>query len=85
MLVGVRGYMSIKILAELITEKYLSNDTQSGSDETAHQKLLPKVDKEAFHEGQVKFTKQFDYFVGTSTGGLIAFCLAINYNILNMT
>jgi hypothetical protein len=68
--------MPIKILSELITQKYLPNIDSSNSNDLKY--------KESFHEGQLKFTKQFDYFVGTSTGGLISFCLAINYNILDM-
>ncbi|CAF1671561.1 unnamed protein product, partial [Didymodactylos carnosus] len=35
--------------------------------------------REQFKQVQSSFTNHFDYFVGTSTGGLIAFCLAINY------
>ncbi len=68
--------MPIKILGEFITQKYLPNI----------EKLNPNDlnQKQLFQEAQLKFTKQFDYFVGTSTGGLIAFCLAINYNIFDM-
>ncbi|CAF3104225.1 unnamed protein product [Rotaria sp. Silwood2] len=73
---GVRGYMPIKILAQLITEKFLSNPEQFNPSDTAH--------KERFTVAQMRFTDQFDYFIGTSTGGLIAFCLAMNYNILDM-
>jgi predicted acylesterase/phospholipase RssA len=73
---GVRGYMPIKILSELITQKYLPNISNLNLNDEQY--------KKSFREAQLEFTKQFDYFVGTSTGGLIAFCLAINYNILDM-
>jgi predicted acylesterase/phospholipase RssA len=65
--------MPIKILGEFITQQYLPD---IGKLDPNHNKL--------FGEAQNEFTKQFDYLVGTSTGGLIAFCLAINYNILDM-
>ncbi|CAF3348255.1 unnamed protein product [Rotaria socialis] len=73
---GVRGYMPIKILSQLISEKFLS----------IHEKFNPKdsVHHESFKAAQSRFTDQFDYLIGTSTGGLIAFCLAVNYNILDM-
>ncbi|CAF1126473.1 unnamed protein product, partial [Rotaria sordida] len=73
---GVRGYMPIKILAQLITEKFLSSSEQFNPNDTAF--------KERFKTAQLRFTDQFDYLIGTSTGGLIAFCLAVNYNILDM-
>ncbi|CAF1219562.1 unnamed protein product [Rotaria sp. Silwood1] len=73
---GVRGYMPIKILAQLIAEKFLSSPQQFNPNDAAH--------KEQFKTAQLRFTDQFDYLVGTSTGGLIAFCLAINHNILDM-
>lgn len=76
LLIGVRGYMPIKMLSEVITQKYLSHIKNFNPNDLQH--------KESFHEMQSNFTKEFDYFVGTSTGGLIAFCLAINYNILDM-
>jgi len=58
--------MPIKILAELITQKYLPNVDNSNLNDIKY--------KQSFHQAQLKFTNQFDYFVGTSTGGLIAFC-----------
>ena len=69
--------MPIKILTELITQKYLPDMTQFDVNNIDH--------REQFHQVQCRFTKNFDYFVGTSTGGLIAFCLAIGYNILDLT
>ena len=74
--VGVRGYMPIKILAELITRKYLPTNEQLNFTNPIH--------KDIFKTAQLQFTNQFDYFVGTSTGGLIAFCLAMNYNIMDV-
>ena len=74
--IGVRGYMPIKILTELLTQKYLPNMRHFDVNDDDH--------KAQFHEAQTKFTQNFDYFVGTSTGGLIAFCLAIGYNILDL-
>ncbi|CAF5228681.1 unnamed protein product, partial [Rotaria magnacalcarata] len=73
---GVRGYMPIKIIGELVQQKYTTIPKPFDSNNSNHKQL--------FHEAQLEFTKNFDYFVGTSTGGLIAFCLAINYNILDM-
>ena len=73
---GIRGYMPIKVLCELIQEKYLPDIDQFDPDDKKHKKRFEQV--------QSQFTDQFDYFVGTSTGGLIAFCLAVNYNILEM-
>ena len=35
-------------------------------------------------EGQVKFASTIDYFGGTSTGGLIAFCCSVNYPLGKM-
>lgn len=68
--------MPIKILDEFISEQYLSKTDQLNSNDLAH--------KDLFHAAQSEFTKQFDYIIGTSTGALIAFCLAVNYNILDM-
>ncbi|CAF1516913.1 unnamed protein product [Adineta ricciae] len=70
---GVRDYMSIKVLEQLIKDNYLPN-------------INPKYKeyKEEFKNGQHKFTKQFDYFAGKSTGGLIAFCLATEYPLLEI-
>jgi hypothetical protein len=68
--------MSIKILDELITQQHLSAIGNFNPTDLNHKKL--------FQEAQLNFTKRFDYFVGTSTGGLIAFCLPINDNILDM-
>ncbi len=76
LLIGVRGYMSIKILAELITQKYLSTIEHFNPKDSTH--------KELFQTAQLHFTNQFDYFAGTSTGGLISFCLAMNYSILDL-
>ncbi|CAF3612259.1 unnamed protein product [Rotaria sp. Silwood1] len=73
---GVRGYMSIKVLGELIKDTYLPDIEVFDPENKEHQ--------EKFKEGQLKFTDQFDYFVGTSTGGLIAFCLATKYPILEI-
>ncbi|CAF1504718.1 unnamed protein product [Adineta ricciae] len=70
---GVRGYMSIKILEQLIKDNYLPNIDPKD-----------KEYKEEFKNGQHKFTKQFDYFAGTSTGGLIAFCLATEHPLLEI-
>lgn len=68
--------MPIKILSEFITEEYLPQIDKFNPKDENHKKL--------FEDAQREFTKQFDYLVGTSTGGLIAFCLAINYNIFDM-
>ncbi len=73
---GVRGYMPIKVLQQLITEKYLSDIENFDCDNSQH--------RERFNQAQIFFTDQFDYLAGTSTGGLIAFCLAIGYDILDM-
>jgi hypothetical protein len=68
--------MPIKVVQQLITEKYLSNIPSFDPQNIEHRKR--------FNQGQLYFTKQFDYFAGTSTGGLIAFCLAVGYDILDM-
>jgi hypothetical protein len=68
--------MPIKVVQQLITEKYLSNIPSFDPQNIEHRKR--------FNQGQSYFTKQFDYFAGTSTGGLIAFCLAVGYDILDM-
>ncbi|CAF1592221.1 unnamed protein product, partial [Didymodactylos carnosus] len=75
---SVRGYMPIRVLRETIETKFLSHVQQHESD---HNNELYKMQ---FLQAQRQFTNQFDYLVGTSTGGLIAFCLAVNYNILDM-
>ncbi|CAF0890808.1 unnamed protein product [Didymodactylos carnosus] len=72
---GIRGYMPLQILSHVIAKKYLP-DIQFNSDNSEH--------RERFKQVQSQFTNNFDYFVGTSTGGLIAFCLAVNYSILDM-
>ncbi|CAF4111451.1 unnamed protein product, partial [Adineta steineri] len=64
---GTRGHMSIKVLCQLITEVYIENNNSEHNI--------------SFIEAQSKFIDQFDYLVGTSTGGLIAFCLAINHDL----
>ncbi|CAF5001242.1 unnamed protein product, partial [Rotaria sp. Silwood1] len=69
----VRGYMSIKVLSQMIEDEYLL-----GADHN------DKEYYENFKKGQDKFTSQFDYFVGTSTGGLIALCLATGYHLLEI-
>lgn len=69
---GIRGYMPIRILEELIIKEYLPG------------RIPSNVNPEEFIRAQLKFTNKFDYFAGTSTGGLIAFCLATNYNILDL-
>ena len=68
--------MPIKVLGQLISDKYLTDIEQFNPDNLEHRERFKKV--------QSNFTNQFDYFAGTSTGGIIAFCLAINYNILDM-
>jgi len=73
---GVRGYMPIKVLEELIIKKHLGHIENFDSKNEEHRKQ--------FHKAQLHFTNQFDYFAGTSTGGLIAFCLAIGYDILKL-
>ncbi|CAF0927023.1 unnamed protein product [Didymodactylos carnosus] len=72
---GIRGYMPIQILSHVIAKKYLPG-IQFNSDNSEH--------RERFKQVQSQFTNHFDYLVGTSTGGLIAFCLAVNYSILDM-
>jgi len=69
------GFVPIQILGELRTQKYLSNIENLNPNDFEYKKL--------FQEAQFKFTKRFDYFVGASIGGLTAFCLAMNYNILD--
>ncbi|CAF1144515.1 unnamed protein product [Didymodactylos carnosus] len=66
---GVRGYMPIKILRHAIETKFRE-----------------KLDRNeiVFLQAQEMFSSQFDYFVGTSTGGFIAFCLAVNYSLLDL-
>lgn len=76
LILGVRGYMPIKILTQFISEKFLSNLEKFDPNNAQHRELFKAV--------QSRFAEQFDYLIGTSTGGLIAFCLAINYNILDM-
>jgi hypothetical protein len=73
---GIRGYMPIKIISQLVAEKYLPS-TEPFNPRDEKQKIL-------FEKEQSQFTNQFDYFAGTSTGGLIAFCLAMNYSILDL-
>ncbi|CAF0750637.1 unnamed protein product [Rotaria sordida] len=73
---GTRGHMSIKVLCQLITEIYLPDIKEFDPDNQEHKKL--------FVQGQSEFTDEFDYFVGTSTGGLIAFCLAIKHDLFNI-
>ena len=73
---GIRGYMPIQVLCQLITETHLSDIENFNAENDKHQEL--------FHAAQAEFIKKFDYFTGTSTGGLIGFCLAINYNILKL-
>ena len=68
--------MPIKIVTELITQKYLPDILHFDVNNVDH--------RDRFYHVQPKFTEHFDYFVGTSTGGLIAFCLAVGYNILDM-
>ncbi len=68
--------MPIKVLQELIKEKYLPDIKQFDSDNLEHKKRFQSI--------QSNFTNQFDYFVGTDISALIAFCLAINYNILDI-
>ncbi|CAF1086086.1 unnamed protein product [Didymodactylos carnosus] len=70
---GIRGYMPIQIISQLIAKKYLPDIGQFNSNDSEH--------RERFKQVQSQFTNNFDYFVGTSTGGLIAFCLAVNYDI----
>ena len=69
---GIRGYMPIRILEELIIKEYIPG------------RIPSNVNREEFIRAQLEFTNKFDYFAGTSTGCLIAFCLAINYNILDL-
>ncbi|CAF1143703.1 unnamed protein product [Didymodactylos carnosus] len=73
---GIRGYMPIQILSHVIAKKYLPDIEQFNSNDLEH--------RERFKQVQSQFTNNFDYIVGTSTGGLIAFCLAVNYSILDM-
>ena len=68
--------MPIRILAELITQKYLSAIKDFNPKDLTHRKL--------FRNAQLEFTSNFDYFAGNSTGGLISFCLAMNYSILDL-
>ena len=68
--------MPVKILSEFICDKYMPEIGQLNPFDPKHQEL--------FRISQHEFTKQFDYFIGTSTGGLIAFVLAINYSILDI-
>jgi patatin-like phospholipase/acyl hydrolase len=65
--------MSIKVLCQLINDNYLPDIDPNH-----------KQYHEKFEQSQFKFTDQFDYFVGTSTGGLIAMCLAAKYPILKI-
>ena len=74
--IGVRGYMPIKILTELITKEYLPDMKKFDVENVDH--------RDRFYDVQSKFTRNFDYFVGTSTGGLIAFCLATGCKILDL-
>lgn len=69
--------MPIKIISELIEQKHIDSTTNELDPNSTNDEAL-------FHKAQQKFTKQFDYIAGTSTGGLIAFCLAINHNILDL-
>ena len=75
-LLGIRGYMSIKVLFELMKAKYLPDIEQFDPKNPEH--------RNRFESAQSQFTAQFDYFVGTSTGALVAFCLAVNYDILDV-
>ncbi|CAF1663384.1 unnamed protein product, partial [Didymodactylos carnosus] len=63
---GVRGYMPIKVLMHAIETKFPYINDREGKNRVKAQK---------------QFTSKFDYFVGTSTGGLIAFCVAVNYDL----
>ncbi|CAF1573423.1 unnamed protein product [Rotaria sp. Silwood1] len=73
---GIRGYMPIQVLCQLIIEQHLDDIKEFDSDNSQH--------RERFKQAQLDFIKQFDYIVGTSTGGLIGFCLTINYDIFNI-
>ncbi|UJR18475.1 hypothetical protein I4U23_005381 [Adineta vaga] len=73
---GIRGYMPIKVLCQLIIEKYLADIHHFDSTNSEH--------RQRFQKGQSDLMEPFDYIVGTSTGGLIAFCLAIGYDILEI-
>jgi len=68
--------MPIKVLGEAIKKKYFADNELMDHDDP--------IFKERFIQAQLKFINNFDYLAGTSTGGLIAFCLAINYNILEL-
>ncbi|CAF1134996.1 unnamed protein product [Didymodactylos carnosus] len=63
---GVRAYMPIKVLMHAIETKFPYINDLEGKNRVKAQK---------------QFTSKFDYFVGTSTGGLIAFCVAVNYDL----
>lgn len=74
--IGTRGYMSMKVLEQLLISTSIGKDVELDRNNDDHKKL--------FKQGQSELNKTFDYFVGTSTGGLIAFCLAVNYDIHNI-
>lgn len=69
--------MPIQVLCQLIIEQHLPDiKEQFDPDNKEH--------RERFKRAQAKFTNQFDYIAGTSTGGLIGCCLAVNYDIMDM-
>jgi len=69
--------MSIKVLEQLIKNEYFSDIEPPNLEDEKDPKTIKY--HEDFKNAQQKFTKNFDYFVGTSTGGLLAFCLATDY------
>jgi patatin-like phospholipase/acyl hydrolase len=85
---GVRGYMEIRVLQWLIKE-FIANvdgevvnhdDLRPAQDYT---QITKEVKKKAF-EAQKRFVNYFDYISGTSTGGLIAFCLVMDVPLLEV-
>ena len=70
---GIRGYMTIRILQVLIKRFRERNSDMVVPDGSSASSFF-----------QSQFASKVDYFVGTSIGGLISFCLAVDFPLDNV-